>query len=44
MGKIKEFILKNIGWIILFISMAGFIAIAENVFNKEIMSADIIRV
>ncbi len=44
MEKVKEFVTKNIGWMILFICMVGFIAITENVFNKEIMSADIIRI
>lgn len=40
--KIKEFIIKNLKWIILFICLIGFLAIAEDVFNKEIMSGDII--
>ena len=40
--KIKEFITKNLKWIILFIFLIGFLAIAEDVFNKEIMSGDII--
>ena len=40
--KIKEFITKNLKWIILFIGLIGFLAIAEDVFNKEIMSGDII--
>ena len=40
--KIKEFITKNLIWIILFICLIGFLAIAEDVFNKEIMSGDII--
>ena len=40
--KIKEFITKNLKWIILFICLVGFLAIAEDVFNKEIMSGDII--
>ena len=40
--KIKEFITKNFKWIILFICLIGFLAIAEDVFNKEIMSGDII--
>ena len=40
--KIKEFITKNLKWIILFICLIGFLAIAEDVFNKEIMSGDII--
>ena len=38
----KEFITKNLKWIILFICLIGFLAIAEDVFNKEIMSGDII--
>ena len=38
----KEFIKKNLKWIILFICLVVFLAIAENVFNKEIMYADII--
>ena len=40
--KVKEFIVKNLKWIILFIWLIGFLAIAEDVFNKEIMSGDII--
>ncbi len=40
--KIKEFILKNTKWIILFICLIGFLALAEDVFNKEIMNGDII--
>ena len=40
--KIKEFIVKNLKWIILFICLIGFLALAEDVFNKEIMSGDII--
>ena len=39
---IKEFILKNTKWIILFICLIGFLALAEDVFNKEIMNGDII--
>ena len=38
----KEFIKKNLKWIILFICLVVFLSIAENVFNKEIMYADII--
>ena len=41
-GKIKEFIAKNLKWIILFICLIGFCALAEDVFNKEIMNGDII--
>ena len=40
--KIKEFIVKNLKWIILFIGLIGFFALAEDVFNKEIMNGDII--
>ena len=40
--KIKEFIVKNLKWITLFICLVGFLAIAEDVFNKEIMNGDII--
>ena len=40
--KVKEFIVKNLKWIILFICLIGFLALAEDVFNKEIMKGDII--
>ena len=40
--KIKEFIVKNLKWFILFICLIGFLEIAEDVFNKEIMNGDII--
>ena len=40
--KVKEFIIKNLKWIILFICLIGFFALAEDVFNKEIMNGDII--
>lgn len=40
--KVKEFIVKNLKWIILFICLIGFLALAEDVFNKEIMNGDII--
>ena len=40
--KIKEFIMKNLKWIILFICLVGFLALAEDVFNKEIMNGDVI--
>ena len=40
--KIKEFIIKNWKWIVLFICLIGFLALAEDVFNKEIMNGDII--
>ena len=38
----KEFIKKNLKWVILFICLVGFLALAEDVFNKEIMNGDII--
>ncbi len=41
-AKIKEIIAKSFKWIILFICVIGFLSLAEDVFNKEIMSADII--
>lgn len=41
-GKIKDFLIKNLKWIILFICLIGFLALAEDVFNKEIMNGDII--
>ena len=40
--KMKEFIIKNWKWIVLFICLIGFLALAEDVFNKEIMNGDII--
>ena len=40
--KVKKFIIKNLKWIILFICLIGFLALAEDVFNKEIMKGDII--
>ena len=40
--KMKEIIVKNLKWIILFICLIGFLALAEDVFNKEIMNGDII--
>ncbi len=40
--KIKDFIIKNLKWIILFICLVGFLALAEDVFHKEIMNGDII--
>lgn len=40
--KVKEFIIKNLKWIILFICLIGFLALAEDVFNKEILNGDII--
>ena len=40
--NVIEFIKNKIEWIILFICLIGFIALAEDVFNKEIMEGDII--
>lgn len=40
--KVKEFIAKKLKWIILFICLIGFLSIAEDVFNKEIMNGDIV--
>ena len=41
-GKIKQFIRSKTKWIILFICLIIFLAIAEDVFGKEIMTADIV--
>lgn len=38
--KIKEFIVKNIKWIILFICLIVLIAITEDILDKEIMTFD----
>lgn len=40
--KTKEFMKKNFKWLVLFIALIGFLALAEDVFNKEIMNGDII--
>ncbi len=40
--KIQEWLNKNLKWIILFVSIIAFLAIAQNVWNKEIMLTDII--
>ena len=40
--ELKEFFIKNFKWIVLFICLVGFLALAEDVFNKEIMNGDII--
>ena len=40
--KIKEYIIKNLKFIILFICLIGFFALEEYEFNKEIMNGDII--
>lgn len=42
MNKVKEFTMKNLKWIILLICLIGFLALAEDVFEKEIMKGDII--
>lgn len=38
----KEYIKKNLKWVVLFICLVGFLALTEDVFNKEIMRGDII--
>lgn len=40
--KTKEFMKKNLKWFVLFIALIGFLALAEDVFNKEMMNGDII--
>lgn len=40
--KIKKVIKKNLKWIVLFVCLAGFLELAEDVFEKEIMKGDII--
>ena len=40
--KIKEITKKNFKRLVLFIALIGFLALAEDVFNKEIMNGDII--
>lgn len=42
MKKLKEVIIKNWKWIVLFVCIIGFLQMAENVFNKEIMKRDVI--
>lgn len=42
MSEVKEFVIKNLRWIVLFICIVGFLAIAEDVFNQEIMQGDVI--
>ena len=39
--KIQNWLNKNLKWIILFIAIIAFLAIAENVWNKEMMVIDI---
>ena len=38
--KTKELIKKNFKWLVLFIALIGFLALAEDVFNKEILNGD----
>ena len=38
----KEYIKKNLKWVVVFICLVGFLALTEDVFNKEIMQGDII--
>lgn len=40
--NIKEIVVKNGKWIILFICIVGFLLLAEDVFHKEIMNGDTI--
>lgn len=40
--NIKEIVVKNWKWIILFICIVGFLLLAEDVFHKEIMNGDTI--
>lgn len=40
--KIKKNIIKNLKWIVLFVCIVGFLLLAEDVFNKEIMNGDAI--
>ena len=39
--KIQNWLTKNLKWIILFIAIIAFLAITENVWNKEMMVIDI---
>lgn len=40
--KIKKIIIKNLKWIVLFVCIVGFLLLAEDAFNKEIMNGDAI--
>ena len=40
-NKTKDFFIKNLKWIILFITIIIFAAIVEDVFDQEIMTADV---
>ena len=42
MKRMKNIIISNLKWIILFACLIGFLALAEDVFNEEIMNGDII--
>lgn len=42
MDKIKKYLKINLKWIISFCCLVGFILLAENVFNGEIMHGDIV--
>lgn len=42
MNKIFKFIKSNIFSLVIFVCLVGFLALAEDVFNKEIMNGDII--
>ena len=39
---LKDWLLKNSKWLLLFICIIAFLAIAENVWNKEIMKMDVL--
>lgn len=41
-GKMKAFIKKNLKWFILLIGLIIFLELAEDVFSKEILKADMI--
>lgn len=41
MKRMKNIIISNLKWIILFACLIGFLALAEDVFNEEIMNGDI---
>lgn len=40
--KIKEIFKKNLKWIVLFVCLVGFLALAEDVYNHDLMRGDII--
>lgn len=42
MAKVKEFICKNFKQILFFLCIILFLALAEDIFNKEIMNGDVI--